>query len=60
VATLRGIATVTSIGAGHNVPFTAAVHAGGPGTTVVLKISGLTFREILVEGRIGFSGKPED
>jgi hypothetical protein len=59
-ATLRGIATVTGIGAGHNVPFTAAVHAGGPGTTVVLKISGLTFREILVEGRIGFSGEPED
>jgi hypothetical protein len=59
-AIVRGIATVTGIGAGQNVPFTATVHAGGPGTTVVLKISGLTFREILVEGRISFSREQED
>jgi hypothetical protein len=59
-AILRGIATVTGIGAGQNVPFTATVYAGGPGTTVVLKISGLTFREILVEGRISFSRGQED
>ena len=51
-AILRGSATVTGIGAGHDQPFTASVTAGGPGATVVLEISGLTFREILVEGRI--------
>src|SRR2546425_714129 len=28
------------------------VEAGGPGTTVVLEISGLTFHEILLEGQI--------
>jgi hypothetical protein len=51
-AILRGRATVTGIGAGHDQPFTAMVTSGGPGATVVLEISGLTFREILVEGRI--------
>lgn len=51
-AVLRGTATVTGIGAGHNVPFTATVRAGGPDTTVTLEISGLTFHEILLEGRI--------
>jgi len=51
-AILRGSATVTGIGAGHDLPFTASVTPGGPGATVVLEISGLTFREILVEGRI--------
>ena len=51
-ATLRGTATVTGLGAGHDVPFTALVHPGGPGTTVRLDISGLTFNEILVEGHI--------
>jgi len=49
---LRGSATVTGIGAGHDQAFTASVTPGGPGATVVLEISGLTFREILVEGRI--------
>jgi hypothetical protein len=52
VATLRGIATVTGIGAGQDVPFTALVHAGGPGTTVKLDVSGLTFPETLVDGHI--------
>jgi hypothetical protein len=52
VATLRGTATVTGLGAGHDVPFTALVHAGGPGTTVRLDVSGLTFPEILVDGHI--------
>jgi hypothetical protein len=52
-ATLRGTATVTGLGAGQDRPFTVLVHAGGPGTTVRLDISGLTFPEILVEGHIG-------
>jgi hypothetical protein len=52
VATLRGIATVTGLGAGHDLPFTVLVHPGGPGTTVRLDISGLTFPEILVDGHI--------
>jgi hypothetical protein len=52
VATLRGTATVTGLGAGQDVPFTALVHAGGPGATVRLDVSGLTFPEILVDGHI--------
>jgi hypothetical protein len=52
VATLRGTATVTGLGAGHDLPFTVLVHPGGPGTTLKLDISGLTFPEILVEGHI--------
>ena len=51
-AVLRGTATVTGLGAGHNVPFTATVASGGPGTTITLEISGLTFHEILLEGQI--------
>lgn len=51
-AVLRGTSTVTGIGAGQKVPFTATVRAGGPGTTVTLKISGDTFNEILLEGQI--------
>ncbi|MGH8940347.1 MAG: hypothetical protein ACRDV2_13515 [Actinomycetes bacterium] len=46
------MATVTGIGAGQNLPFEAVVHAGGPGTIVVLEVSGLTFRETLIDGRI--------
>ena len=52
VATLRGIATVTGLGAGHDLPFTVLVHPGGPGTTLKLDISGLSFPEILVDGHI--------
>jgi hypothetical protein len=52
VATLSGTATVTGLGAGQGLPFTASVHAGGPGTTIKLEISGLTFPEILIEGHI--------
>ena len=52
VATLRGIATVTGLGAGQSLPFTVLVHEGGPGTTIKLEVSGLTFPEILVEGHI--------
>lgn len=55
-AVLHGTATVTGLGAGLQVPFTATVQAGGPGTTVVLEISGLTFHEILLEGRINIGG----
>jgi hypothetical protein len=51
-AVLHGIATVTGLGAGSNLPFTATVQAGGPGTTVVLEVHGLTFHEILIEGQI--------
>jgi hypothetical protein len=54
-AILKGKATVTGLGAGQNVPFTATVRAGGPGTTVTLVISGLTFHEILLEGQIRVS-----
>jgi hypothetical protein len=51
-ATVRGIATVTGLGAGKDVPFTAVVVAGGPGATIRLDVSGLSFREILLEGQI--------
>lgn len=51
-AILLGTATVTGLGAGTNVPFEAQVLQGGPGTTVLLKVSGLTFHEILLEGNI--------
>jgi hypothetical protein len=51
-AVMHGTATVTGLGAGHNMPYTATVRAGGPGTTITLEISGLTFHEILVEGQI--------
>ena len=48
---LRGTATVTGAGAGTNRPFTATLTPGGPGATLVLEVSGLTFRETLLEGR---------
>jgi hypothetical protein len=51
-AILKGNANVTGLGAGTAVPFTATVKAGGPGTTVTLEISNLTFHEILLEGQI--------
>ncbi|TLZ32526.1 MAG: hypothetical protein E6K32_19125 [Gammaproteobacteria bacterium] len=54
VAVLTGSATVTGLGAGTNVPFTAAAERGGPGTTFVLTISGLTFHETILEGEISF------
>ena len=55
-AILTGTATVTGLGAGSNVPFEATAVAGGPGTTLVLKISGLTFNEIVLEGQITAKG----
>lgn len=54
VATLTGTATVTGVGAGSNEPFTARVTRGGPGATLVLEVSGLTFREILLDGEFRF------
>jgi hypothetical protein len=54
VAVLTGSATVTGLGAGTNVPFTATAERGGPGTTFVLAISGLTFSETILEGQISF------
>jgi hypothetical protein len=52
--TLKGSATVTGAGAGQNRPFTANVSRGGPGATLVLEVSGLTFREILLQGQFSF------
>ncbi len=49
-ATLTGTANVTGLGAGSNVPFTFVMQRGGPGATSVLTVSGLTFREVLLEG----------
>jgi hypothetical protein len=51
---LKGSSTVTGAGAGSNRPFTATITRGGPGATLVLKVSGLTFREILLEGSFNF------
>ena len=53
-AVLKGTATVTGLGAGTNAPFTATITRGGPGATLVLEISGLTFSEIVLEGEIRF------
>lgn len=53
VAILSGTATVTGLGAAQGAAFTATVREGGPGTTIKLEVSGLTFSEILVEGHIG-------
>ena len=53
-AVLKGSSTVTGLGAGSDRPFTATVTRGGPGATLVLEVSGLTFREILLEGRLRF------
>jgi hypothetical protein len=50
-AVLKGAATVTGAGAGPDQAFTATVTGGGPGATLVLEVSGLTFREILLDGR---------
>lgn len=55
-ATLKGMATITGLGAGTNVPFTFVVHKGGPGSTSVLTASGLTFHEILLEGSFEVGG----
>lgn len=51
-AVLQGTATVTGLGAGSNVPFAATVTSGGPGSPVVLQVSGHTFHEMLVDGHV--------
>jgi hypothetical protein len=53
-AVLKGRATVTGLGAGTDTPFTATITRGGPGATLVLEVSGLTFNEIVLEGAISF------
>jgi len=55
-AVLTGTATVTGVGAGTNKPFTVTADRGGPGTKVVLGVSGLTFVETLLEGSNRLSG----
>jgi hypothetical protein len=55
-AVFRGSATVTGLGAGSNVPFVATATSGGPGATLVLEMSGLTFKEIVLEGQITMKG----
>src|ERR1700746_2138798 len=50
-AILKGLATVTGLGAGTNLPFTATAEPGGPGARLILVVSGLTFDEIVNEGR---------
>ena len=54
IAELKGKATVTGLGAGSNLPFTAKAERGGPGAQFVLTVSGLTFDEILIDGQIKF------
>lgn len=56
-AVLTGTATVTGVGAGTNKAFTVTADRGGPGTKVVLVVSGLTFTETLLEGSITFQGE---
>jgi hypothetical protein len=56
-ATLKGTASVTGLGAGSNLPFTLVVRKGGPGSTSVLTVSGLTFDEILLEGSFEVGGE---
>jgi len=53
-AVLEGTATVTGVGAGQDQPFRLTVRRGGPGATVVLEVSGLVFREIVLEGQTSF------
>src|ERR1700751_5250611 len=52
-ATLTGIADITGLGVGTNVPFTFVMHKGGPGSAAVLTVNSLPtlpFQEILVQG----------
>jgi len=53
-AVLKGSATVTGLGAGSHLPFTATAEAGGPGARLVLVVSGLTFDEVVIDGAIAF------
>jgi hypothetical protein len=57
-AVLKGMAVVTGLGAsvpaGSLKPYTLTVTSGGPGATLVLVVSGMTFNEIVIEGEIAF------
>ena len=53
-AVLTGTATVTGAGVGVGKAFTLTVTPGGPGATLVLVISGMTFNEIVIDGEIAF------
>jgi hypothetical protein len=53
-AVMTGTATVTGAGQGTNKSFTLTVTRGGPGATLVLVISDMTFNEIVIEGEIAF------
>jgi hypothetical protein len=53
-AVMKGSASVTGLGAGANKPFTATATRGGPGAALVLTVSGLTFKEVVLEGQIVF------
>ena len=53
-AVLKGSATVTGVGAGSSQAFTATIARGGPGATLALEVSGLTFKEILLDGQFRF------
>jgi hypothetical protein len=53
-AVLRGTAKVTGLGAGENLPFSLVAFQGGPGARVILRVSGLEFREIVLDGEIRF------
>jgi hypothetical protein len=50
--TLTGVADITGLGVGTNVPFTFIAHRGGPGANAILTVGTLTFpfNEILVQG----------
>jgi hypothetical protein len=54
VVTMTGTADCTGLGAGIGVPFTATAERGGPGARITLKVSGLSFEETLISGRISF------
>lgn len=59
IGVLKGSATVTGVGSDPSnpqklFPFTVTVTPGGPGATLVLVVSGLTFNEIVLEGEIKF------
>jgi hypothetical protein len=58
-ATLTGVADITGLGAGANVPFTFVVHRGGPGAVATLAVNSLTqpFHEILVQGAFQVQGE---
>ena len=53
-AVLEGTATVTGLGAGVDKPFSVTITRGGPGATLLLNVSGLTFAEIVLDGQITF------